>query len=338
MRSLSHLIDLWVDEWRTMLAVPLQKNDTGDAIDARFTLRDDELTYHSVSGQNIEGDAGVLASGNARPRACELVLPMEMALKLSLELPRQVQRHLVDVIKLEVERLTPFPVEEVMFDFVVRDSGALESQLQVDVYVIRRSTVDPLAARCQDAGFDVASVGLRGADGKDSEIDLLNPGRPATEIGKGYIFAGAMVLLTFLFLWAFLSVTEFRLSSQLAHLQNEVTEIKPAALAAVELIVEKDQLAADLRHHADRSVVRSKTEVLDEIARVLPDGSWARTLRITDTTAEMSGISDNASAVAELLANSHFFSNVTFVSAIRSTAEGAEEFSLRAQVTEAGGG
>ncbi|MEP0068929.1 PilN domain-containing protein [Pyruvatibacter sp.] len=338
MRRLNRLIDLWVDEWRSMLAVPIQKNDTRSEFDARFTLHDNELIYHSVSGQKLDGAEGARASVHAHPRTCELVLPVEMALKLSLELPGQVQRHLVDIVRLEVERLTPFPVEEVMFDYLVQDGGTQESQLQVVVYVIRRSTAAPLLARCRDAGFDVARVGLETRDEQELAIDLLNPGRPTTEIGKGYFFAGAAFVLTFLFLWGFLSITELHLNSQLAQMQEEVSAIKPAALAAVELIDEKEKLAADVRHHADKSRARSKAEVLDEIARVVPDGSWVRTLRITDATAEMSGVSDNASAVAELLANSHFFSNVTFVSAIRSTAEGAEEFNLRVQVTEAGDG
>lgn len=338
LRNLNHLFELWLDEWRSILAVPVQQNDKGAELDARFTFRGGELIYHSVSGQTLEGAVDVQASGRARPRICELVLPIEMALKLSLELPRQVQRHLVDVIKLEVERLTPFSVEDVLFDYVVDGGGAQESQLEVDVYVIRRPAADPLLASCREAGFDVARLGLETPDEQELAIDLLNPGRPTTEIGKGYLFAGAALVLTFLFLWGFLFVTELRLTSQLAHLQEEVAAIKPAALAAVELIDEKEQLAADVRHHADQSLVRSKTEVLDEIARVVPDGSWVRTLRITDATAEMSGVSDNASAVAELLANSNFFSNVTFVSAIRSTAEGAEEFNLRFQVTGAGDG
>ena len=318
--------EMWLAQWRNMLSVPLDDKESLSGLEARFTFRDGDLHFVPLSGDPEASRKGIEA------QKCELLRPSELALELSTLLPREADKHLDDILRMEVERLTPFSLTDVVFDYQVVDGTNQDAPLDVVIYVVRRSSVDPLIERCMDEGYSVERINIYSGGDTIPHIDLLNPGRAVDEVGKGYIVAAAATFLTFISVWALLLLFQAGLTSELSELQAEAADLRPAALLSLEMVAEKERLIAQIRQYSGNSVHTSKTLVLDEVARLLPDGTWVKALRINAESADINGISDDASSVAELLADADIFSQVSFTSAIKTLPDGTEEFALRAKL------
>jgi general secretion pathway protein L len=75
--------------------------------------------------------------------------------------------------------------------------------------------------------------------------------------------------------------------------------------------------------------------ILDEVTRVLPDGTWLNSLDLRDGALSLSGYSAKASALIALLEDSDLLEEVQFRSQVTfDQKSGAERFSISARITE----
>lgn len=325
----------WRDDLSSMLSVPTAANHHYPETTPLIRAENGELWWIDQSDVSKvtaarhpvkRSERGMLAH---EQQVVALQLPVSACLDVSITLPRQAERHLRDVVPAEVERLTPFLIDEMYWDHVQPDIENADADLTINTYVVRCDEVDRIVKQCDALGYQVTHIGLYGDDDALQQIDFMAPGRPARVIGRGYVVAAVMLFAAAAIVWMALVIQSARLDDQLAELANEAASLRPLALVASDSLSQQALLldqAAEMHAAAD---YQPKTTLLDEMARLLPDHTWVKTINAADGRMDIAGTSKNASMVAEVLSQSNLVERVTFTSPIKSLPDGAETFSVQ---------
>ncbi len=107
-----------------------------------------------------------------------------------------------------------------------------------------------------------------------------------------------------------------RLESQAAQVRQQDQQI--GALAARATLLE-----------GARQKTWQKLRLLEELSKLLPDGTWLQEVQLEEGTAELYGYSDRAADLVQLLENSPYFSQVEFAAPIIRGAQNKEVFRMR---------
>ena len=113
------------------------------------------------------------------------------------------------------------------------------------------------------------------------------------------------------------------------HLDQEIQALQPQ-ITQLEAMQDKGQQAAQrlaaLSRFEDGAVL--PLEILLELTRLLPPDAWLQQLQLEGDTVAISGLSDSASGLLQVLSASAYFENPQFTSSITRTAEGKENFRI----------
>jgi Tfp pilus assembly protein PilN len=77
-----------------------------------------------------------------------------------------------------------------------------------------------------------------------------------------------------------------------------------------------------------------KLQILQELTRLMPDGTWLQEVHLGDDTVEVFGFSDRAAELVPPLENSPYFSQVEFTSPITRDAQNKEIFRIRMRLRQ----
>ncbi|HEV2495149.1 MAG TPA: type II secretion system protein GspL [Terriglobia bacterium] len=118
-------------------------------------------------------------------------------------------------------------------------------------------------------------------------------------------------------------------------LDLEIKRLRPRAEAVRRQEQQADALAA--RAQTLESLRREswrKLEILRELTRLLPDGTWVQEVHVGDGTVEIFGTSTRAADLVRPLENSPYFSQVEFTSPITRDAQNKEIFQMRMRLKQ----
>jgi Tfp pilus assembly protein PilN len=116
-------------------------------------------------------------------------------------------------------------------------------------------------------------------------------------------------------------------------LEREVTRLEPEVKKMRK--VEEQMKALQRRIDFLGNFRRSDTRILgalNELSTILPKQSWVADFSLKNDVVEITGISDSATALPQLLENSPFFKHVEFVSPIAPDSTGKEVYRIRMQL------
>jgi general secretion pathway protein L len=85
-----------------------------------------------------------------------------------------------------------------------------------------------------------------------------------------------------------------------------------------------------------RAATWQKLHLLQQITRLLPDGTWLQQLNISEDTVEISGYSNRAADLVPPLENSPDFTQVEFTAPITRDNQNREVFRIRMRLKQAG--
>jgi Tfp pilus assembly protein PilN len=88
-----------------------------------------------------------------------LTLPREQGIVRQVELPSQMTQKLADVVKLQVETLSPWPLEEIYWDFA-QDQPKNRKFITVTIALLPRTLLDPWIAFFKSAGLPLSGAAL----------------------------------------------------------------------------------------------------------------------------------------------------------------------------------
>jgi len=199
--------------------------------------------------------------------------------------------------------------------------------------------------RCERAAAwgvvpDVVDIGGEDGGGEDASegINLL----PADDGVNGGRRVGGLSLFLAAVAVALIAVAVYLpLEAQQREMQAfsaALAKAKAEAGAAMDLRREIDRLVEESQFLVTRKQKSVKaTEVLDELTRILPDGTWLRQFKIKDRELRISGFSQAASNLIGLIEQSALFANARFTSPVtQDRREGLERFNIAADLAQGG--
>ncbi|WMD20206.1 PilN domain-containing protein [Achromobacter seleniivolatilans] len=276
---------------------------------------------------DVEGTSGrpvLLLLEPAQVLACDLCLPY---------LPRN---SLGKVMAYEIDKYSPFVVEQAYF--AVRVKERLKPDLiRVELFVIGRSQLDSIIELIQAKGVAVAGVDVQRADGRPQGIDLLpisprmRRDRCVKRMRIGLIASIFALALACLSAWV-----------ERGERALEIRRTQLAELRVVAKKVEGMRQKLRARDEMERALSLRESQritsvaFLDMMTRCIPELTWLDAMRIDpDGGVRISGSSDRASDLPAQLSTCASLRQASLEGEIQLEPQTQRErFTLRAQLPE----
>jgi general secretion pathway protein L len=266
-----------------------------------------------------------------------LLLPAASGLRRRLSLPAAAAERLRDVVGFEIDRQTPFAAEAVAFDARLLGRRDSDGQLDAELVVVPRATLAAQSAALGALADNLAGVDVAGSDGAPLGVNLLSPAqrRQQRDPWRGWNRALAAVAVL-----AFAAMLVLVLDNRERAAQTLQARVEREAVAARAVALQRQQLA-DLvegrafleRRRSDRPTA---VEVLDELARRLPDNTYLEKLAIENDRLLLIGLSGEASALVGRLEGAGPWRSPALTGALQpDPRSGRDRFTLTAELAVA---
>ena len=270
------------------------------------------------------------------------VIPSERALHRRLPLPAAVAENLRESVGFDIDRLTPFKAEEVVYQARIAGVDRQRGQVVCELTVVPRATVDAALKRAralgirpdrvaveppEETGASAAPIDLPLALG--ARVDRWLPWRLPAALAAFAVVLGLIALLLHF----------DRDDAVLAAYAAETAKYRPAADAAAKL---REQVLSLARTRAEavtqRAALPLTVDVLAELTARLPDDTWLTDLRISDGHIELGGYANSAATLVPIIEDSPMFQGARLSGPVLpdSTLK-RERFSLEADLTPRSG-
>lgn len=256
-----------------------------------------------------------------------LMLPRDAVLTRRTSFPAQVRDNLPQVVRFELDRLSPFSADQVAYDYAPVPGAKGDARIGVDLALCRRDRIEGWIRRLHDAGSPVDEVTWEGAWPR---ANLLTPEeRPRRR--QPLLDPVKLALALVLVLGAAALVTPLWQKARILDaLESEVRKVRAQA-------VQVDDLRKELERARQGStvVLREKWEqpriidLLHELTDRIPDDTWVQSLEYQGGEVQVRGESGQATALIGLLEEAPGIDGVSFRSPVTQVARtGKERFNL----------
>ncbi|MDX1626143.1 MAG: PilN domain-containing protein [Wenzhouxiangellaceae bacterium] len=275
---------------------------------------------------------------DGRPEV-RLCLPDDHVLALPVELPMAVENNLSEALGYQIDQLTPFRAEQVLFDHAVVRHDVAHGRIHVALRVVPQEQVDPLLERLRAIGIVAHAVDtLQSLDPPKPEgFNLLPESRRPHYVHArarmNAAFAGVLLVVLALIMAQSLILRErsvVRLEAAAERLRDEAREV-----AELQSELEESLLAANfLAERRDRQP--AAVELLAEVTRRLPDDIWLQRFQLQDGELTVQGLTEGSQRVVGLLGESPLLESPEIRGMINiDPATGKERFTTTAAVVSA---
>lgn len=256
-----------------------------------------------------------------------LALPEERVLRRQVSLPLAAEADLDQVIRFEIDRLTPFRAEELHYAHRITGRDAKAGKLGVELFFLPREQARAALEELGAADLPPTRIDIRvgaGFMGLDLLRDKARDGwslqaqLAAGLFGLSFMLGAVLIVLM-------LNARE----QELTALQDALGTARREAIAAQETAAAgqaSDSLtvaAYELRRQRARFV-----DALNAITEALPDDTHVETLQLSDGEALVTGRSADASALIPLLDAHPLLERPGFRAPVTRDRDGGERFSL----------
>jgi len=246
-----------------------------------------------------------------------LHLPAGKVLRPRIDLPVEAADNLRDAVALDMDRHTPFPAEDVVFDLRVAGLDAERQRLKIDLVVARKTDLDRALATAQAMGMTPGVVTAARDASTGGEFNLLPPDRRPRRSNLlalvNIVLAIVCCGLAAAAIWQEVERRERTVDAYEARL----TELRKTTGEADRLGERVDRLIAlSGQLIADKIARASMVSILDEVTRRIPDDSWLTGYTYQDGLINITGYSDDPSNLLRQLETSDMFSQVRFAAPV----------------------
>jgi len=334
-----------------------QASKTGDRRHIRCMLNDDQLELALITAAGVCKDHLTVDLDNQQMAAKQLrrwlksrrrypvalLLPAGSGLVCDLKLPATAANDLDAIMAFEIERQTPFQADHVHTGYHIEktDHGVA---LMVKMAVVPIKLVAPMLRQLSGLGLDVNTLQLaldpgtqRNAGGV-IEIPLAPVDISATvaRSGRSGLNSWLLVLLATLLL-SLLYQPARQYEAATEDLAQATEIVRKQALVAKKLQLRNSVTSQRVRFLGSRLNHRLRLNVMEALARLLPDNTWLTDLEVQDDRIVLRGVTSAAADLIALLSASGVFSDVRFSAPIMHDGDtGLDRFSLTAKITPAG--
>lgn len=262
-----------------------------------------------------------------------LQLPPQQALRKRIKLPMAAEENLTQVLRFEMDRLTPFKQDQIYFDFHIAERLSDSRQMVVELILTPRRKLDTLLDALTRTGWQPQTVYLAD-EARPGDYNLL-PGHYSPNRARWPRIANiAAASLIALLLIAIGLLPLLSARSEASRLEEQVAKLGKTAREVESLKQESDSLLHQARFLEERK--RSEPVIIDmleELSRIIPDTTWLNGLQYKDKRIIIQGQSPSASSLIEQIETSNFFTDTSFVSPVtKDTSNGLERFQIASGV------
>ncbi|WP_329742268.1 PilN domain-containing protein [Dyella sp. A6] len=306
----------------------------------QWTLRRDgdaAVLAHWDEAQEAAAQQAALAAATAGTDVHDLRLALclapDAALRRRLWLPLAARDNLRQVGAFEMDRQTPFRVEQVFYDLRELPDAAAAGRFHAELVAVPRSALDLQLQRLREAGIAVDAVDL--ADGpRRLGVNLLP--REQARVRRdprqrlNLALAAAALLLVLLCLGQWLGNREDALAAMQAQVDSMHAQAQRVALLRRQL---QDSAGAAGFLAQRKAQAVSVLDVLQDLTARLPDDTWLERFTLGDGgQIGFQGQSAKAAHLVDALQGSRWIGNPGFQGVIqRDPSSGKERFYMVAQ-------
>jgi general secretion pathway protein L len=271
--------------------------------------------------------------------------PPDKVVRRDISVPAGAQKFLSGVIQNQIERLSPWPPNNVVYGFNSESSGENASAVEVRILMASRTDIDAfrnhLAALDVQVDRIVANSVAEPADKTVEPVTLWSRSMDASPdrlerlsrlIGIG--IGATVAVSTCLSLWAFVLSGVIRdesegISARLKTLQRQVQGGRTLSAASFSSPAER---AWFLKETSASSVI-----LLEALSRALPDSAYLTEIRLENATLHITGLADDAPGLLAPLEQSGHLTGVHFSGPTTRGSDGKSfRFSIEAHVEPRG--
>ena len=335
------------DAFASLLPAPLRRQLGASRRRLLLAVQGDELHLREDS----EGHAGLLgmvplddpqlladlrarldASAAGAPRW--LLLDASQVLRPQLAVPAGAEPRLREMMAHEIDRQTPFALDQVAYEARVLARDAATRQLRVELVVLPVARLQALLERLGPLSAGLAGVDVLGDDGRPLGVNLLPRGDRVARVERTRTLNLALGLGAAVVLLASLVLVLGNREDARAAWDERVSAAQKQAREARKL---RSALESSVRaaNFLARQRARQPTvlEVVADLTRRLPDDTWLEKIAINGGNVVLIGQSDRASALVGLLQGSQLLHKPTLAGSVQTDPRtGKERFTLTAVV------
>lgn len=245
-----------------------------------------------------------------------LCLPEESCFVRHFNVSKTSLPRLGQLAQLDLQRVLPISLEEVVTAVHAKDNGQV---LAVEQVVLRRVELLQTIERLTRNGVQVRAVTFRRHDGTWLPAVLDPSGAPfATQSHSRWNRALAASLLAMITAGGFLVATiSARTSSQVIRIDAAMVELQPKIDAVKARIASYRETSAAYQQVQDwRTAHDIVLSSIEELSEVLPDHTYLTALTYSSRKIDVDGFSRSPETLISVLEGSELFSGVTFTSPV----------------------
>ena len=271
--------------------------------------------------------------GALRGSHIEVSVQSDQVLFRELDFPKQAAAFLDGMVRAQIDRLTPWPVGEVVYGLAAPRPIA-NDRIALMLAATSKAKIQPLLDLAADVGA-ISITGLVAVPGANTAAPVrLFEWRPAgggraafdvprllcrSMLGAGLAAVAALTIASYL---------SGALDSQQQELQQQLAQ-RRAALRLNQGTSSAETLLAKRKQTSPSSVM-----VLESLSRSLPDTTYVTELRVEADRMQVVGLSRDAPSLIRLLEQSPQFDRATFFApTTRSPEDSGERFHIEAHIT-----
>jgi general secretion pathway protein L len=280
----------------------------------------------------------LLKRAKRRRRPVTVRLSDELGLRKTLDLPLAAKDDLDQMLRFEMDRLTPFRADEVYFTHRVLGSDARNRRLSLELQLAPKREIERVLEAARRFGVVPSRIELAGGAENAGMLNLL-PGESGHGARESRL-SRALACLALILAVSAVAIPLQRQRATVAKLQAEVTAARAEAEESLALRDRLGQLTRSAQFLvADKTRQPLVVQVLEELTRLVPDQAYIVQFELHDQTVELHGFAATASDLIGVLEQSPLFKAPQFRSPVtQDRRSGAERFHVSVELTSKEGG
>lgn len=293
----------------------------GDGLQLALSRGDTLRVAGEVPLADVQAPVADPLSGVLAPRVAEvprwLLLPAGVALRRRMTLPLAAADRLREMLAFEIDRQTPFAAAEVRHDARVLARRG-DGQLDVELVVVPRAVLDVELATLGPLASTLAGIDVEAGDGKALGVNLVAASAQVRREDPwrtwNYVLLAVAVAAIAAAMWQVLANRRAAAALFEQQVAQEAQRARGAALEERRLL---DLVEGTTFLQGTRAGRPTTVEVVEELARRLPDSTYLEKLSIEGDRILLIGLSGEASALVKQLEGSKLWRNAALAGALQ---------------------
>lgn len=336
--GLTAFVEWWLGELKSLLPqrwIGAAKRRRVEILCAKDGFRPPENELLSAPGEaqppysRIAEAIKAAGPGAGSEVIVRIVLDEALCLVRASRVPRAARNRAGQILALQIERTTPFRSDELIsgWRFAEDDSGA--TQLRLTHVLVKRTQIASILEALRGLRVQRIEALCRLADGSDVPVPLprdlqIKP----SLVARWLSLADRIGILALAAGIAFgIWVAFARQQETLLVLERRIEAAQVRAVAVGEKYERAKAVIEQARLLGEKGYRASVAAIVEEVARLLPDGAWLTDLEIDGNAISLIGFARSAPALIGLLDSSELFEDVEFgAPVVRAPREDADRF------------